>query len=58
MYEKKFYYAYDSRDGHTYCIGEFLNPYLMMSDYLLFDSAEECVNYWKEHGKEVDRYAV
>lgn len=54
---KLFYYAYKSRDGHVYCIEEALNPYLMTGDYLLFDSAAECVAYWKENGVEVDRYA-
>ena len=51
------YYAYKSRDGHIYCIGEYLNESLMSGDYLLFDSAEECVAYWHENGVEVDRFA-
>ena len=51
------YYAYDSRGGHTYCIREALNPYLMTGDYLLFDTAADCIRYWKDHGIEVDRYA-
>lgn len=57
MEQKLFYYAYESRDGHCYCIGEALNPYLMTGDYLLFDSPEECVSYWRKNGVEVDRYA-
>ena len=52
-----FYYMYQSRDGKNYIIEEYLNPYLMTGDYLLFDSAEECAAYWKERGVEVDRYA-
>lgn len=52
-----YYYAYKSRDGHTYLMKEYLNPSLMTGDYLLFDSAEECISYWKEKGIEVDRYA-
>ena len=51
------YYAYQSKDGHTYCIKENLNPYLMNGDYLLFDTQEECVNYWKKNGVTIDRYA-
>ena len=54
---KMVYYMYHSRNGLNYCIGEFLNEYLMVGDYLLFDSAEECVAYWKAEGIEVDRYA-
>ncbi|MBO5967284.1 MAG: hypothetical protein J6S14_02165 [Clostridia bacterium] len=50
------YYAYKSRDGHVYCIYEVLFNYALLDDYLLFDSAEECVAYWKDHGVEVDRY--
>ena len=52
------YYAYKSRDGHVYCIYEALTPYLLHSDYLLFDSKEKCVSYWKTQGVEVDRYAL
>lgn len=51
------YYAYKSRDGHTYLMKECLNDSLMTGDYLLFDTAEECINYWKNQGIEVDRYA-
>lgn len=51
------YYAYKSRDGHVYCVYEPLDESLMCGDYLLFDTAEECVKYWREHGLEVDRYA-
>lgn len=55
----KFYYAYySSHDNKTYIISEYLNPYLMSSDYLLFDSAEECRKYWEEKGVKIDRYAV
>ena len=50
------YYAYVSRDGHVYCVRALLDEYLMTGDELLFDSAEECVAYWKEQGIEVDRY--
>ena len=57
MEQKFFYYAYESRDGHCYCIKEELSPYLMTGDYLLFDSAEKCVEYWRKKGVEVDRYA-
>ena len=51
------YYAYKSRDGHVYCMHEALSPYLSTGDYLLFDSAEDCVRYWAAEGIEVDRYA-
>ena len=55
--ENLVFYAYKSRDGHTYCICESLNPYLMTGDYLLFDTAEDCVKYWEKHGTIIDRYA-
>ncbi len=51
-----YYYAYKSRDGHTYCVKEYMNPSLMTGDYLLFDSAEECVKHWAERGVIIDRY--
>ena len=51
------YYAYKSKDGHTYLMHEALTPYLMCGDYLLFSSAEECITYWRNNGLEVDRYA-
>lgn len=52
-----FYYAYKSRDGKVYCIGEPLTPWTATGDYLLFDTPEECVNYWARQGIEADRYA-
>lgn len=55
--ENLVFYAYKSRDGHTYCIQERLNSSLMTGDYLLFDSAEDCVTYWRELGVIIDRYA-
>ena len=56
MREEFFYYAYTSRDGSTYLMREVMNPYLMVGDYLLFDSAEECIDYWKKQGVEVKRH--
>lgn len=53
-----FYYLYHSRDGLNYVLREELNPSLMTGDYLLFDSLEECVSYWKRQGVKVDRYAL
>ena len=48
------YYAYKSRDGHVYCVKTW-NIY-EAGDYLLFDTVEECVAYWREEGLEIDRY--
>lgn len=53
-----FYYLYHSKDGYNYVLCEELNPYLMESDYLLFDSLRECVSYWENQGVKVDRYAL
>lgn len=51
-----FYYAYRARDGHTYCIGEEINASLMSGDYILFDSRQECIEYWKQRGVVIDRF--
>lgn len=48
------YYAYESRDGHVYCVKAFSIE--ETGDYLLFDTIEDCVMYWRNHGKEIDRY--
>lgn len=50
------YYAYKSRDGHVYCVKTMFCAEMMLDDVLLFDTAEDCVNYWRENGVEVDRY--
>lgn len=49
-----FYYAVYSREDHKYHLWcEALVPYLMCGDYLLFDSADECISYWASEGIEV-----
>lgn len=52
------YYLYQSRDGHYYIYCENLTPYLMTSDYLLFDSKDLCLEYWKAQGIEVVEYEM
>jgi len=52
-----YYYLYESRDGHRYIIGEALTPWLMQQDLQLFDTREECADYWRQRGIEADRYA-
>lgn len=45
-----FYYRVWDRINKCYYIEcAALDPYLMTSDYLLFDSAEDCEKYWKEN---------
>lgn len=51
------YYAFKSRDGHVYLIHEQLNASLMSGDYLLFDSADDCISYWAGEGVQIDRFA-
>lgn len=48
------YYAYKSRDGHVYCVKTW--DVSEANDYLLFDTVEDCVNYWRGEGLEIDRY--
>lgn len=48
------YYAYKSRDGHVYCVKAW--DIYESDDCLLFDTIEECVNYWRREGLEVDRF--
>ena len=53
------YYLYHSaHDGLNYLLREYLDPYLMTSDYLLFDTAEDCRNYWEKKGVKIDRWSV
>ena len=51
------YYAYQSSDGHTYLMHEELLPWLMLGDFPLFDTAEDCIAFWASRGLVVDRYA-
>lgn len=49
-----FYYCYYSReDGKCHVEPICLDPYSMTGDYLLFNSAEECAEYYRKEGKEV-----
>lgn len=43
------YYLYFWR-GKPYIIGEALTPWLMSSDYLLFDSHKACLDYLVKEG--------
>ena len=46
-----FYYLnWDRRNKCYYIEAEPLNPYLMTSDYLLFDTPEDCKKYWVRNG--------
>lgn len=45
-----YYYLYKNKDGSYEIECEELNPYLMMGDYLLFDTEESCIEYWKREG--------
>ena len=51
--EDVYYYAVKSKDGVYRCVAEYMSPYMMTGDYLMFDSAEECIEYWASEGLEV-----
>ena len=44
------YYACQKKDGRYVCVCGVLNPYLMAGDYPVFDTAEECIRYWRGKG--------
>lgn len=44
------YYATRSRDGSYHVVVDVLSPYTMLGDNLLFDSPEECIDYWAREG--------
>ena len=50
------WYVYKSRDGRVYLVYEALTPSLMTGDYLLFDTAEDCLAWCDAEGIKVDGY--
>lgn len=50
------YYAEKSRDGHVYCVKMWSIEEVMYGDYLLFDTVDDCVNYWRGEGIIIDRF--
>ena len=49
-----FYYAYRGRDGKYYVTATILNEYAMTGDYLLFDTVEDCVEYYAAQGIKIE----
>ena len=48
-----YYCYYDRHDHKCYVCKTFVNEYSMTGDYLLFDSAEECAEYYRKQEWEV-----
>lgn len=49
------YYAERCRDGRFRIVCDVIGPYTMLGDNLLFDSPEDCIQYWSEQGISVER---